>query len=226
MVNRSNWWSEPSRHLADNTDLTTGYNCFWKFALRFTQHKCDIDVEQQSPISKQWTTDALVWLSFLTMNASSCTKCIWRTKAPVPWSNFSCQLEAYWNKPLFLLPIIPGSDKTKAGTITSAGGTVSGKASKAAIGEMLESQSADLKFTADRGKDRKGGGTTRNAKKGQETENKKLQKDIKAFLNKIHLHALHMYWEGVFNWFLFLNCLHLLVTCLNRSHKILSEASG
>lgn len=141
--------------------------------------------------------DALVWLSFLMMSASNCTKCTWRTEAPVPWSNFSCQLEAYWNKPLFLFLIIQGSDKTKAGTHTSAGGTVSGKANKAAIGEMLDSQAADLKFAADRGKDKKGTNKDKNPKTSQETENKKLQKDIKAFLNKIHLHALHMYWEVV-----------------------------
>ncbi len=160
------------------------------------------------------------------MSASNCTKCTWRTKAPVPWFNFSCHLETCWNKPLFLVLIIPGSDTTKAGTHTSAGGTVTGKANKAAIGEMLDSQVADLK-TGDPSKVKDVRRTTpKNPKRDEDNETKKLQKDIKAFLNKIHLHVVHMFWEIVFKFLgseLFATLANLFESC---SFKISFEASG
>lgn len=134
-------------------------------------------------------------LSSLMMIASNCSAYMWRTKQPVSWPENSnnyigCFLKTCFGYSCYALPFsftfrftsIPGSDVSKAGTKTSAKGTVTG-AGKKAVGEMLDGQIADLR------KDIKDKTNKTPKEKGPKDpkaeEAKKLQKDMKAFLGKL-----------------------------------------
>ena len=82
---------------------------------------------------------------------------------------------------------LAGGDVRRAGTRTSASGSVTSKTGKKAIGEALDSQIADMKRDekkTTKGKDKPTGATPKaKAKaKAETSETKKLQKEIKLFL--------------------------------------------
>lgn len=84
--------------------------------------------------------------------------------------------------------MLPGVDRTKAGTCTRAGGAVTSAAGKKALGEKIDGQIAELAAGVKETKNR----NPKPKPEKSKDENKELQKDIRSFLGLKDLYVSYL----------------------------------